>query len=158
MILSGNHPHVGPCTSTQKQSTRRTAVLRPVTCSANGASRQTTIHKLIEQNGALMVPGVHDALSAKALDATGHKAAFVSGYAVSEACAVNARDAQLRPCALNRIHGLLSELLRDEVPYSGSLPSNGRVRHCRYLHPCLGSQMWVCLHRLRWHGKPAKSA
>ncbi|KAF8064649.1 carboxyvinyl-carboxyphosphonate phosphorylmutase [Scenedesmus sp. PABB004] len=47
------------------------------------ATGRTTIHRLIEEAGILMVPGCYDALSAKVLAGAGHKAAFVSGYAVS---------------------------------------------------------------------------
>lgn len=83
MLVSGSQLHASTYTGTQRPPNRRNAVARPITCSSNGALRQTTIHRLIQENGALMVPGVHDALSAKALYATGHSAAFVSGYAVS---------------------------------------------------------------------------
>eukprot|EP00878_Enallax_costatus_P003766 GHUV01003982.1.p1 GENE.GHUV01003982.1~~GHUV01003982.1.p1 ORF type:complete len:348 (+),score=58.38 GHUV01003982.1:155-1198(+) len=53
--------------------------------SSNGQSveRNTTIHRLIKENGILLVPGCYDALSGKVLADAGHKAAFVSGYAVS---------------------------------------------------------------------------
>lgn len=47
-----------------------------------GSHHHTTVHKLIEQEGALMLPGVWDALSAKALQKAGHRAAFISGYGV----------------------------------------------------------------------------
>lgn len=83
MLLSGNKLQVSTCTGTHRSVARQNAVAKTITCGPNGASRQTTVHRLIQEHGALMVPGVHDALSAKALDATGHSAAFVSGYAVS---------------------------------------------------------------------------
>lgn len=83
MLLSGTKLQLHTCTSTQKPACPRNAFARTITCGANGTARQTTIHRLIEEKGALMVPGVHDALSAKALEAAGHSAAFVSGYAVS---------------------------------------------------------------------------
>ena len=43
----------------------------------------TTIHKLIEEHGALLLPGLHDALSACAVQKVGFKARYVSGFAVS---------------------------------------------------------------------------
>lgn len=50
----------------------------------NGSQgKKTTVHKLIEEHGSLLVPGCYDALSAKLLQRAGHKAAFISGYAVS---------------------------------------------------------------------------
>ena len=86
MLLSGNKLQTPHCPPLQRQQTRRTAVHRRISCSANGAPKKTTVHRLIDQQGALLVPGVHDALSAKVLAHTGHVSAFVSGYAVSVAC------------------------------------------------------------------------
>ena len=97
MLVCGSKAHAIFGTGTHRPANRRNAVARPIECSSsssNGASRQTTIHRLIQENGALMVPGVHDALSAKALYATGHSAAFVSGYAVST-CTTGPPDAAL---------------------------------------------------------------
>lgn len=54
-----------------------------VAASNGSTGGNTTIHKLIEKEGILMVPGCYDALSGKVLAEAGHKAAFVSGYAVS---------------------------------------------------------------------------
>lgn len=88
MLLSGENLHCHACFNTRRSYTRPSIARHPVTCSANGSSKQTTIHKLIDQQKTLLIPGVHDALSAKVLAHTGHVSAFVSGYAVSmhEAC------------------------------------------------------------------------
>lgn len=83
MLLSGENLHCHACFNTRRSSTRPSIARHPVTCSANGSSKQTTIHKLIDQQKTLLIPGVHDALSAKVLAHTGHVSAFVSGYAVS---------------------------------------------------------------------------
>ncbi|EFJ40546.1 hypothetical protein VOLCADRAFT_84447 [Volvox carteri f. nagariensis] len=58
---------------------------RRIVCGASNGSNgaRTTIHRLIQENGCLMMPGVYDALSAKIAAHVGHKAFFVSGYAVS---------------------------------------------------------------------------
>ncbi|KAG2436795.1 hypothetical protein HXX76_006319 [Chlamydomonas incerta] len=66
--------------------TRRSANGRRVVrvFAANGSNgHRTTFHRLIEENGCLLLPGVYDALSAKAAYKQGIKAGFVSGYAVS---------------------------------------------------------------------------
>eukprot|EP00891_Asterochloris_glomerata_P007430 jgi/Astpho2/7430/Aster-02013 len=57
----------------------------PLSCraAASNGARQTTIHKLIEEHGNLIVPGIYDALSARICSQQGAKAAFLSGYAVS---------------------------------------------------------------------------
>lgn len=47
------------------------------------AAQAAAAARLIEQEGTLLLPGCYDALSAKVLAQAGHKAAFVSGYAVS---------------------------------------------------------------------------
>ena len=86
MILSGDKPHAHICANACRSRTQRSVASKAITCSANGASKKTTIHKLIEQQRTLLIPGVHDALSAKVLAHTGHVSAFVSGYAVSLAC------------------------------------------------------------------------
>ena len=56
----------------------------PLSCraAASNGARQTTIHKLIEQHGNLIVPGIYDALSARICSQQGAKVAFLSGYAV----------------------------------------------------------------------------
>ena len=43
----------------------------------------TTIHKLIEEHGTVLLPGVHDALAACVLQKVGFQAGFVSGFGVS---------------------------------------------------------------------------
>ena len=43
----------------------------------------TTIHKLIEEEGTVLLPGVHDALSASVVQKVGFKAGYVSGFGVS---------------------------------------------------------------------------
>ncbi|KAK9740901.1 hypothetical protein RND81_03G069400 [Saponaria officinalis] len=52
---------------------------------ANGVVRKTTMHRLIEEHGCVLMPGVQDALSASVVEKTGFDAAFVSGYCVSAA-------------------------------------------------------------------------
>ncbi|KAG6482243.1 hypothetical protein ZIOFF_058874 [Zingiber officinale] len=50
----------------------------------NGAGpRKTRMHRLIEEEGIVLMPGIYDALSAAVLQSLGYKAGFVSGYAVS---------------------------------------------------------------------------
>lgn len=44
---------------------------------------QTTIHRLIEEHGTVLLPGVHDALAACVVQKTGFKAGFISGFGVS---------------------------------------------------------------------------
>ncbi|KAG6528821.1 hypothetical protein ZIOFF_011006 [Zingiber officinale] len=46
-------------------------------------TRKTRMHRLIEDEGIVLMPGIFDALSASVLQALGFKAGFVSGYAVS---------------------------------------------------------------------------
>ena len=43
----------------------------------------TTIHKLIEEHGTVLLPGVHDALAACVVQKVGFQAGFVSGFGVS---------------------------------------------------------------------------
>jgi hypothetical protein len=74
MAVAARRTAFGPAGS------RHRAQRRSIRCQAE--RKQTTIHKLIEQEGVLLVPGCYDALSAKCLAKAGHKAAFVSGYAV----------------------------------------------------------------------------
>ncbi|KAG6488934.1 hypothetical protein ZIOFF_050192 [Zingiber officinale] len=51
---------------------------------SNGAGpRKTRMHRLIEEDGIVLMPGIYDALSAAVLQSLGYKAGFVSGYAVS---------------------------------------------------------------------------
>lgn len=83
MLLSGGKLHCHACFNARRSKSKQPVVRQLISCSGNGASKHTTIHKLIEQNKTLLIPGVHDALSAKVLAHTGHVSAFVSGYAVS---------------------------------------------------------------------------
>lgn len=46
-------------------------------------TRKTTMHKLIEEHGIVLMPGVYDALSASILQKAGFHAGFISGYSVS---------------------------------------------------------------------------
>ena len=55
-------------------STVRVAVTGP---------RKTRMHRLIEEEGIVLMPGIYDALSAAVLQSLGFRAGFVSGYAVS---------------------------------------------------------------------------
>ncbi|URD75799.1 carboxyvinyl-carboxyphosphonate phosphorylmutase [Musa troglodytarum] len=50
---------------------------------AGGQPRKTRMHRLIEEEGIVLMPGIYDALSAAVLQSLGFKAGFVSGYAVS---------------------------------------------------------------------------
>ncbi|WOL14225.1 carboxyvinyl-carboxyphosphonate phosphorylmutase, chloroplastic-like [Canna indica] len=53
--------------------------------SAAAGPRKTRMHRLIEEDGIVLMPGIYDALSAAVLQSLGFKAGFVSGYAVSAA-------------------------------------------------------------------------
>ncbi|KAI3464603.1 hypothetical protein Pfo_021266 [Paulownia fortunei] len=44
---------------------------------------QTRIHRLIEEQGIVLMPGCYDALSASIVKKTGFSAGFISGYALS---------------------------------------------------------------------------
>ncbi|ESQ34654.1 hypothetical protein EUTSA_v10008020mg [Eutrema salsugineum] len=44
---------------------------------------QSRVHRLIEEQGAVLIPGVYDALSAAIVQQTGFSAALISGYALS---------------------------------------------------------------------------
>lgn len=46
---------------------------------------KTTMHRLIAEEGAVLMPGVQDAFSAAIAAKTGFKACFVSGFGVSAA-------------------------------------------------------------------------
>ncbi|XP_042385423.1 carboxyvinyl-carboxyphosphonate phosphorylmutase, chloroplastic-like [Zingiber officinale] len=50
---------------------------------ASSGSKRTRMHRLIEEEGIVLMPGIFDALSAAVLQSSGFKAGFVSGYAVS---------------------------------------------------------------------------
>ncbi|XP_042463128.1 carboxyvinyl-carboxyphosphonate phosphorylmutase, chloroplastic-like [Zingiber officinale] len=62
-------------------STMTTATARCLPPSTE--TRKTRMHRLIEDEGIVLMPGIFDALSASVLQALGFKAGFVSGYAVS---------------------------------------------------------------------------
>ncbi|XP_020521660.1 uncharacterized protein LOC18432227 isoform X2 [Amborella trichopoda] len=47
------------------------------------ASASTRIHRLIEEQGAVLMPGCYDALSAAIVEKSGFSAGFISGYALS---------------------------------------------------------------------------
>lgn len=51
--------------------------------SMSARSGKTTIHRLIEEHGTVLLPGVHDAFAACVVQKTGFKAGFVSGFGVS---------------------------------------------------------------------------
>ena len=74
----------------------------PLSCRAAGSNgaRQTTIHKLIEEHGNLIVPGIYDALSARICSQQGAKVAFLSGYAVRQCahCGTHACTGTLERC------------------------------------------------------------
>lgn len=44
---------------------------------------QTSIHRLIQDQGIVLMPGCYDALSAATIKKTGFSAGFISGYALS---------------------------------------------------------------------------
>ncbi|XP_010692873.2 petal death protein [Beta vulgaris subsp. vulgaris] len=52
---------------------------------SNAVEGRTTVHRLIAEEGALLMPGIQDAFSAAICAKTGHKACFVSGFGVSAA-------------------------------------------------------------------------
>ncbi|URD93505.1 carboxyvinyl-carboxyphosphonate phosphorylmutase [Musa troglodytarum] len=53
-----------------------------VSVAVNGP-RKTRMHRLIEEEGIVLMPGIYDALSAAVLQSLGFRAGFISGYAVS---------------------------------------------------------------------------
>jgi len=59
----------------------RLGSLRAMSTQSSGG--QTRIHRLIEEHGTVVMPGVHDALSACVAQKVGFDAAFVSGFGVS---------------------------------------------------------------------------
>lgn len=50
---------------------------------ARAAGGGTSIHKLLERDGSVLMPGCYDALSATIIEKQGFSAAFISGYATS---------------------------------------------------------------------------
>lgn len=50
---------------------------------SNGTGRSTRFHKLIEDEGIVLMPGCYDALSAAIIQNAGFTAGFISGYALS---------------------------------------------------------------------------
>lgn len=59
---------------------------------------QTRIHRLIEDQGIVLMPGCYDALSAAIVQQTGFSAGFISGYALS-ASLLGKPDFGLLTCA-----------------------------------------------------------
>lgn len=59
---------------------------------------QTRIHRLIEEQGIVLMPGCYDALSAAIVQQTGFSAGFISGYALS-ASLLGKPDFGLLTCA-----------------------------------------------------------
>ncbi|XP_021771673.1 petal death protein-like [Chenopodium quinoa] len=51
----------------------------------NAATGRTTVHRLIAEEGSVLMPGIQDAFSAAICAKTGFKACFVSGFGVSAA-------------------------------------------------------------------------
>lgn len=60
---------------------------------------QTRIHRLIEEQGIVLMPGCYDALSAAIVQQTGFSAGFISGYALS-ASLLGKPDFGLLTCAI----------------------------------------------------------
>jgi len=54
-----------------------------VAATGNPTSTISTIQRLVQQEGTLLMPGCYDALSAEIMQRAGHKTGFVSGYAVA---------------------------------------------------------------------------
>lgn len=59
---------------------------------------QTRFHRLIEEQGIVLMPGCYDALSAAIVQQTGFSAGFISGYALS-ASLLGKPDFGLLTCA-----------------------------------------------------------
>lgn len=67
--------------------------------SVNPTARiQTRIHRLIQDQGIILMPGCYDALSAAIVQQTGFSAGFISGYALS-ASLLGKPDFGLLTCA-----------------------------------------------------------
>ncbi|CAH2067681.1 unnamed protein product [Thlaspi arvense] len=60
-----------------RQNPRGAKIVNPT------ARIQTRIHRLIEEQGIVLMPGCYDALSAAIVEKTGFSAGFISGYALS---------------------------------------------------------------------------
>lgn len=166
MLLSGENVHCHACFKAPRSQTRRVIARTSVRCSGNGASKQTTIHKLVAQKKTLLIPGVHDALSAKVLAHTGHVSAFVSGYAVSHARSHAQTLCQSR-CILCRPCCCSSRTARSQVSCGVLSRSDTTCRHCltfnstitcRSRRLCWANLMSVCSHLLKWPGRPARYA
>ncbi|KAJ4916324.1 Phosphoenolpyruvate carboxylase family protein [Raphanus sativus] len=72
------------CYSHHSISSRTKQTPRAVVIRAYPTVRmQSRVHRLIEEQGAVLVPGVYDALSAAIVQQTGFSAALISGYALS---------------------------------------------------------------------------
>ncbi|KAJ8426937.1 hypothetical protein Cgig2_001118 [Carnegiea gigantea] len=68
---------------TARKAARMVALGRLRSMSTQSSGRQTRIHRLIEEHGTVLMPGVHDALAACVAQKVGFDAAFVSGFGVS---------------------------------------------------------------------------
>ncbi|KAJ0257532.1 Carboxyvinyl-carboxyphosphonate phosphorylmutase [Hirschfeldia incana] len=73
------------CYSTHSVSSKTKQNPRAVVTRAYPTVRmqQSRVHRLIEEQGVVLVPGVYDALSAAIVQQTGFSAALISGYALS---------------------------------------------------------------------------
>ena len=56
---------------------------RVVKVAAMGGKGTTRIHRLIEEEGIVLMPGCYDALTAAIVEKSGFSAGFISGYALS---------------------------------------------------------------------------
>lgn len=75
---------------------------------------QSRVHRLIEEQGAVLIPGVYDALSAAIVQQTGFSAALISGYALS-AVTLGKPDFGLITCAFFFFWSSLVETLSSVV-------------------------------------------
>lgn len=66
---------------------------------------QTRIHRLIQEQGSILMPGCYDALSAAIVQQTGFSAGFISGYALS-ASLLGKPDFGLLTCAFDSLYFL----------------------------------------------------
>ncbi|WZY98500.1 hypothetical protein YC2023_070829 [Brassica napus] len=71
------------CYSNPSNSSRTKQNPRAVRYAYPSVRMQSRVHRLIEEQGAVLIPGVYDALSAAIVQQTGFSAALISGYALS---------------------------------------------------------------------------
>ncbi|CAH2033525.1 unnamed protein product [Thlaspi arvense] len=71
------------CNSNTSISSRISRTPRAVRSVYPTVRMQSRVHRLIEEQGAVLIPGVYDALSAAIVQQTGFSAALISGYALS---------------------------------------------------------------------------